>query len=551
MVNRSLSQDPAGTEEVLLVDYRDNPVDRSHTGAWLAALLILGTAFGERVCIMCMTLDLQSDLENILHVSFIGSEQGIITYFGILNLLALIGGFFGDAKLGRFLAIAISLGMMIAGMELALEILVPGLHPPPCVDENCVPANGWEVAIMCLALCLTALGVGGLRGNIPGFLSDQFDRRVPREAWAMKLLFSRFYSCTCLGGLFALTVLEYVQLGVGYGWGYCISMGIMILAAIVLVGGRHKYRYRKPAERSPLSVIWNVLWMAFRRRSLPLPMDNSALNGFLIARVPHTNSLRCLDKAAIVLPGPGQPLVVSATVTEVEELKLLINLLPIWVTSVLYWTIYNRMTFFSIMQAADMDRHLGKGFVIPSLSIPSFLFISVIIFTSINEPLLVPMATRLTRSPQGPTSLQRIGAGLLIATISMTVAALVEKRRIDAGGVVSAFWLVPQYFIMGAGDAFVFVGQLEFFIREGPERMKSVSTGLFLATLSVGSFLGALLVLVTNSLTHGAWIGEGYERIDRFYWMLAGLGVGNFILFTVLARRHTYRNPRTPALAVT
>ncbi|KAK1691824.1 hypothetical protein QYE76_008521 [Lolium multiflorum] len=99
------------------------------------------------------------------------------------------------------------------------------------------------------------------------------------------------------------------------------------------------------------------------------------------------------------------------------------------------------------------------GFIVPPGSLSVFLFLSIVLFTSLNVRLLVPLASRLTRRPQGLTSLQRVGTGLVFAIVAMAVAALVEKMRRDAssnGDAISAFWLVPQqFFLVGAGEAFV------------------------------------------------------------------------------------------------
>ena len=247
----------------------------------------------------------------------------------------------------------------------------------------------------------------------------------------------------------------------------------------------------------------------------------------------------------------------AATVTEVEEVKQLVRMLPIWSPCILFWPVYSQMTTFSVEQASHMDRRAG-GFAVPAGSISVFLFLSILLFTSLNERVLVPAARRLTRRPQGLTSLQRVGAGLVLATVAMATSALVEKKRRDAandgggGGMISAFWLVPQFFLVGAGEAFAYVGQLEFFIREAPERMKSMSTGLFLVTLSMGFFLSSFLVFAVDAATRGAWIRNDLDagRLDLFYWMLAVLGVANFAVFLVFARRHEYKQPAGTAAVV-
>jgi len=297
-----------------------------------------------------------------------------------------------------------------------------------------------------------------------------------------------------------------------------------------------------------------VMWTAWKKRKLPAPADASELNGFHAAKVAYTDRLRCLDKAAIMdqidvdTTPTKQEQVSASTMTEVEEVKMVVNLLPIWSTCILFWTVYSQMTTFSVEQASRMDRRLNNGFIIPAGSISVFLFLSILLFTSLNERLLVPLASRLTGRPQGLTSLQRIGTGLVFATIAMVVSALVEKMRRDAANKeshvnISAFWLVPQFFLVGAGEAFAYVGQLEFFIREAPERMKSMSTGLFLVTLSMGFFLSSFLVFLVHTITRGSWIRNNLDmgRLDLFYWMLVVLGVVNFVVFVVIARQYEYK----------
>ncbi|PQQ04832.1 hypothetical protein Pyn_35176 [Prunus yedoensis var. nudiflora] len=129
----------------------------------------------------------------------------------------------------------------------------------------------------------------------------------------------------------------------------------------------------------------------------------------------------------------------------------------------------------------------------------------------------------------------------------MIAAAIVEKQRrefaVHQNTKISAFWLVLQYFLVGAGEAFVYVGQLEFFIREAPDRMKSMSTGLFLSTISMGFYVSTLLVTVVDKVTKKSWLRSNLNkgRVDYFYLLLAVLGALNFLVFLAFATRHQYK----------
>ncbi|KAL6652601.1 hypothetical protein ACP70R_011526 [Stipagrostis hirtigluma subsp. patula] len=566
MVSAGVRDDNGGGDG-LVVDFRGKPVDKSRTGGWLGAGLIALVELAERVLVMGVSMNLVTYLAGDMHLSSAKSANIVTNFMGTLNLLALLGGFLADARLGRYLTIAGAATVAAVGVSLlAASTAVPGMRPPPCAAADgagCAAASGGQMAMLYAALYTIAAGAGCLKANVSGFGTDQFDGRDPREGRAEVFFFSRFYFCVTLGSVVAATALVYLQDNVGRGWGYGVSAAAMVAAVVAFVAGTPRYRHRRP-QGSPLTVIGRVLCAAWRNRRRPLPADASELHGFHNAKVPHTDRLRWLDKAAIVdadLAREHLPAAAGPTMTEVEEVKMVAKLIPIWSTCILFWTVYSQMTTFSVEQAARMDRHLrpgaASGFAIPAGSLSVFLFLSILLFTSLNERVLVPVAARLTRRPQGLTSLQRVGAGLVLATAAMVVAALVERKRRGAASAghapISAFWLVPQFFLVGAGEAFAYVGQLEFFIREAPERMKSMSTGLFLTTLAMGFYLSSVLVVAVDAATRGAWIRDDLDegRLDLFYWMFAVLGVVDFAAYLVAASRHVYKGtaPAAPAAA--
>ncbi|KAJ7964807.1 protein NRT1/ PTR FAMILY 6.4 [Quillaja saponaria] len=539
-----------------VVDFRGNPADKTKTGGWLAAGLILGTELSERICVMGISMNMVTYLIGYLHLSSAKSANIVTNFMGTLNLLGLLGGFLADAKLGRYLTVILSGTTTAVGVGLlTLATTLPSMRPPTCSDfrkqhHECIEASGKQLALLYAALYTIALGGGGIKSNVSGFGSDQFDTADPKEEKAMIFFFNRFYFGISLGSLFAVVVLVYVQDNVGRGWGYGISAGTMMIAVATLLAGTPLYRYKKP-QGSPLTVIWRVLFLAWKKRSLPYPAHPSFLNGYQDAKAPRTHKFKYLDKAAIlddnsaINGDQNNPWIVS-TVTQVEEVKMVIKLIPIWATCILFWTIYSQMNTFTVEQATFMNRKVGS-FVIPSGSFSAFLIITILLFTSLNEKFFVPLGRRITHNAQGLTSLQRIGIGLIFSIVAMVAAAIIEKYRRETAvkqhTPISAFWLVPQFFLVGAGEAFAYVGQLEFFIREAPDRMKSMSTGFFLCTLSMGYFVSSLLVSIVDKVTKKSWLRSNLNkgRLNNFYWLLVVLGGLNFLLFLVFSRRHQYK----------
>ncbi|KAL3509870.1 hypothetical protein ACH5RR_029271 [Cinchona calisaya] len=552
LVHGNADKDAANDGQI--VDFRGNPVDKSKTGGWLAAGLILGSELSERIVVMGISMNLVTYLVGILHLSSSKSANVVTNFMGTLNLLGLLGGFLADAKLGRYLTVAISASICALGtILLTLTTSIPSMRPPPCSDsrkQQCIEAKNGQLAMLYISLYTIALGGGGIKSNVSGFGSDQFDTSDSKEEKAMVYFFNRFYFCISMGSLFAVTVLVYIQDNVGRGWGYGISAGTMIIAVTIMLCGTPMYRYKKP-EGSPLTVIYRVIFLAMKKRSLPFPAKPNMLNGFNDSKVPHTEIFRCLDKAAIlddyaISNDNRNNRWIGSTITEVEEVKMVLKLIPIWSTCILFWTVYSQMNTFTIEQATVMNRKLGT-FEVPSGSMSFFLFISILLFTSLNERVFVPLARKVTHNIQGITSLQRVGVGLVFSVAGMIASGIVEKQRkqnsVVHNTIISAFWLVPQFVLVGAGEAFAYVGQLEFFIREAPERMKSMSTGLFLATLSMGYFVSSLLVSLVNKATKGSWLRSNLNRgkLENFYWMLAVMGVINFLAFLFFAMRHQYK----------
>lgn len=151
----------------------------------------------------------------------------------------------------------------------------------------------------------------------------------------------------------------------------------------------------------------------------------------------------------------------------------------------------------------------------------------------------------------GFTNLQRIAIGLILSTVGMAAAALAETKRLSVARAlgprnttnlpISVFLLVPQFFLVGSGEAFIYTGQLDFFITQSPKGMKTMSTGLFLTTLSLGFFVSSFLVSVVKKVTgtHGrqGWLADNinYGRLDCFYWLLAILSFINFVIYLACA----------------
>ena len=248
------------------------------------------------------------------------------------------------------------------------------------------------------------------------------------------------------------------------------------------------------------------------------------------------------------------------TVTQVEELKAIIRLLPIWATGIILCTASSQMGTLFVLQGAIMDTRVGSSsFKIPPASLSIFDTLGVLFWVPVYDRIIVPLARKSTGHKNGLTQLQRMGIGLFISIFAMLSAGILELVRLRSVRrhnyyelehmPMSIFWQVPQYFIIGCAEVFTFIGQLEFFYEQAPDAMRSLCSALQLTTVALGNYLSSLLVtiVITVSTRHGklGWIPDNlnYGHIDYFFWLLAVLSVLNLGAFLFIAKWYTYKRP--------
>ncbi|CAM6039344.1 unnamed protein product [Sphagnum compactum] len=558
------------------VDQYGRVADKRKTGGWKAAPLIFGTEICERMATLGLQRNLVIYFTTKIHMSNSQAANMVSNFVGTLYLTPFLGGFVADAYLGRFWAITVFATIQVMGMMLlALSAAIPSLRPPPCPSNPYIPcqaAYGYQIGVLYVGLYLIALGNGGIKPNVSTLGADQFDESDANERKHMSSFFNWFYFIISIGSLISITVFVYIQDNVGFSWGFGIPAAVMLVAVVIFMAGSNIYRFKAP-QGSPLTTIAQVAVAAAWKQNVgPLSDEAVLYTGPILGSGPieklcHTEQFRWLDRAAVPVGDleddetAGLP--VSAwrlcSVSQVEEVKMIMRVLPIWASTIVVWTALSQMETFSMEGGSTMDHQMGSFFSFPTASLSVFELINVMLILPLYDKLLVPYVRRFTGHPQGITMLQRIGVGLLFSIVTMLVAALVERRRVQVAteyGLLdkpqetipmSMFWLIPQYFLCGSTEIFTQVGQLEFFYNEVPDRMRSLGSAIYLSTIACGHFLSTLLVTAVNRATqrgnNQGWLTDNLNRsrLDYFYLLLAGLNAANFAFFLVCARGYKYK----------
>ncbi|KAE8668524.1 dynein light chain LC6, flagellar outer arm-like [Hibiscus syriacus] len=172
------------------------PGDRSKTGGWVPAALVLGIEVCERLSTMGIAVNLVTYLVGLMHLPSSTSANVVTDFMGTSFLLCLLGGFLADSFLGRTRRSPCfpSYRHLWGTGALAIATKLPQLCAPPChasaSSHTCKPANGFQMGILYVALYLIALGTGGLKSSISGFGTDQFDEKDEKEKAQMTYFFN-------------------------------------------------------------------------------------------------------------------------------------------------------------------------------------------------------------------------------------------------------------------------------------------------------------------------------------------------------------------------
>ncbi|KAJ9677339.1 hypothetical protein PVL29_022362 [Vitis rotundifolia] len=544
----------------------------------LAASFVLVVEVLENLAYLANASNLVLYLSKFMHFSPSGSANIVTNFMGTAFLLALLGGFLSDAFFSTYLIYLISAAIELVGLLiLAIQAHVPSLKPPACdlgnISNPCREADGGKAGMLFAGLYLVALGVGGIKGSLPPHGAEQFDDNTPKGRKQRSTFFNYYVFSLSCGALIAVTFVVWIEDNKGWQWGFGISTASILISIPIFLLGSATYRTKIPTG-SPITTIVKVLVAAIcnacRLRNCTnavmsmatSPSYTTEISGKeescskeMVPREAPTESLKFLNNAVIDKPFHSA---LECTVKQVEEVKIVLRILPIFACTIMLNCCLAQLSTFSVQQAATMNTKLGS-LKVPPASLPIFPVLFIMILAPTYNHIIIPFARRITKTEMGITHLQRIGAGLILSIVAMAVAAFVEIKRkrvaVESGLVHSSeplpitfLWVAVQYLFLGSADLFTLAGLMEFFFTEAPKSMRSLATALSWASLAMGYYLSSVLVSIVNSVTsaysHHAWLfgnNLNHYHLEKFYWLMCGLSGLNFLHYLLWASRYKYR----------
>ncbi|KAF0919315.1 hypothetical protein E2562_029165 [Oryza meyeriana var. granulata] len=408
---------------------------------------------------------------------------------------------------------------------LTVSSMLPPVHaqPAPCDDTAAVcssPAPAGRVEFFYVALYLLALGQGFHKPCAEAIGANQFPESSPTGVASRSSFFNWLHFSMSWGYAVSAAGMSYVQDNISWAVGLGACWVMMLVSLSIFLLGTGTYLPEQPRRTRTFTETAKG-WTAgvFRHRDA---VDTTRL---------FTPRGHDADKGIVA------------------------KLLPIWMTSVVYAVVIAQMTTLFTKQGNTMDRRIvigtgGAGLVVPPAALQSFVSLAIMVTVPVYDRALVPLARRVTKHPSGITTLQRVGAG-------MVVAALVEAARLraamDAGLLdqphasvpMSLWWIVPQFVLIGFATVFTLVGLEEFFYDQVPDKLRSVGLAACMSILGVGGYASGMLVSAIDWATRNwgeSWFRDNLNRahLDYFYWFLAGISALEVLVFCYFAKGYVY-----------
>ncbi|KAK0047112.1 solute carrier family 15 member 4 [Biomphalaria pfeifferi] len=497
-------------------------------------LCILFVELCERLAFYGVNANLVLFCTSILDFTSNDATNVSLIFSGSVYIIPIIGGFIADAWSNRFNVIFASGLIYLCGLFL---IVCSAVNYETLFNETNINPDVETLRIFYIVgLSLVALGTGGIKANVGLFGAQQVQDLGPQ---AVQVYFNWFYWFVNAGGLIAFSAVAYVQQNVSFTWGYVIPLISMIIALILLNVARSFYIY-KPRQGSVLITSFKICHQACSRRS------------------PEINKRSTFDSARKQYGGSYDDVTVDGVIA-------VLRVLPIFFFVIMFWAIYSQMQSTYFLQGERMDLNVGGG-QIPVAMLNVFNTIAVLISIPILDRIIYPCFQRIERPLK---YMHRIGIGLILSAGSVFIAGWVEIERKKQFGFdqvvgdekfyssnMSVFLQVPQFMLVGAGEAFTNIAGLEFAYTQAPNTMQGLIMGLYLATAGVGNYLSTAIIAIIEATTKDdPWFPDDINdgKAEYVFFVFGGLMVVFFLGYLPAAYTYKYKEfaPDKEAAATT
>ncbi|XLU35159.1 hypothetical protein S245_071225 [Arachis hypogaea] len=550
--------------EVPLLSKATSTTSHNHKGGFRTLPFIIANEAFERLASIGLMPNMILYLTREYGMETAAATNFLLLWSAATNFTPLIAALLADSCVGRYSMIAYGSVTSLLGMVLLWSTTMIPRQISNQLTNVYNSTSTMQLLILHSSFALMAIGAGGIRSSSLAFGVDQLSMK-DKDGNVKESYFGWYYASVTLSILLGLTGVVYIQETMGWKVGFGIPVILMFISTISFFLASPFY-VKLETKKNMVSGLAQVIVASYRNRLVQLNQEYGNLTCYhekdSILLVP-SESLRFLNKACMIrdpsqdLKPDGRPLNPwnLCTVDQVEELKALLRVIPIWTAGIML-TVNVSQGSFLVLEASSMDRHITSNFEIPSGSFGTFMIISVVLWVILYDRVLVPAASLILGRPACLGSKQKIGLGLFSSCVSIASLAIVENIRrgiaIDQGyseqpqAVVnlSALWLLPRQILDGLAEASACIGQNEFFLAELPQSMSSLASTLGGLGMSLGNLAASFVLSGVDGVTGGggneSWLSSNINKghYDYYYAFIFSLCFANFVYFIYCSKAY-------------
>lgn len=307
---------------------------------------------------------------------------------------------------------------------------------------------------------MISLGQGGYNPSLQAFGAEHNEDELPctndnyQNSDKKSLFFQLWYFGVCCGSLLGVAVMPYIQDMFGWGLGFSIPTLAMMISILMFLCRNQFYMHKHvrimDGKFEDIVVGAKALFSKMIRYGRCLPSKEYTLVDL------ELQGKELYQHSDLEIQGfMKKP---DEIMQLIEAVKIVLRLLPVWFMLLMFAVIFQQPATFFTKQGMAMKRNIGTKFKIPPAALQSAITVAIILMMPLYDMCFIPLVRTLTRNEKGITIFQRMGIGMFLSVVAMVVAAVIEKRRLEAGKnreteskelQCSIFWLLPQYICWG------------------------------------------------------------------------------------------------------
>ncbi|XP_042058590.1 protein NRT1/ PTR FAMILY 5.5-like [Salvia splendens] len=505
---------------------------------------------------------MQAYLTNGWRLSF--THAGAIMNFweGMSLILPIFLQFMADTFLGNLVVASVSTLFSFTGIGM-VALSVPrildnhGGRCPSLEAESCV--NHTQVALFFTGMVLIAIGRAGISFSLDALHDEQ-----NADSNCCKTCFTTCLNCAvrtdkyCIhlvGSLLIFICIRKWKLLFGIPAVYSAYMGISFLC------GTCCYIRSKP-KGSPIATACRVIYAAATSNNKSQQRPDGRKPSFAIGRFP-----RCLNRV-LATEGESADNVRRFEQQRVETAGFIVRMVPISMTFLVCGMVSSIGNTYFVEQANHMNRKVG------SWNVPLLALQLPVIFFKFFHDMWLSLFFKCSKNKLS-FAITGIASAMFYSVVCCITAAGMEMKRLkvirkyglldkpdDEVIPMHAAWLLLQFFLLAGLDSFLRTSILEFYKGCAPEHLQirlrdengndGRALGRYLDVAvdfvsGLGFLWSVLSVYIVGKLSNWFKYTLNRSRLDRYYWLLAGLSAVNLLVFTVVAsvykrKENTNRN---------